>query len=133
MTQSLQRRAQAVCPGRRSRLNSRRSNVVAAAEISIAELVPSTAGVAPGLFLMTNTLETGGTERQFALLSNALRSSPFRVELGCLGKRGSFLEQVQSIREFPTGGSFFSLQAQRQRLALARYLHKTKIQVAHSF
>ena len=82
---------------------------------------------------MTDTLETGGSEWQFALLSNALQGRRFRVELGCLGKRGAFLDRVQPIREFPTGGSFLSLQSLRQRLFLARYLRKNRMQVAHSF
>src|SRR5215470_15324 len=109
-------------------------NHVAAVEVGdIAGSIPATGNIAPGLFLMTDTLETGGSERQFALLVNALHGRSFRVELGCLGRHGPFLDQVQSIREFPTGGSFLSFQSQRQRLALARKLRKDKIQIAHSF
>jgi L-malate glycosyltransferase len=101
--------------------------------LGIVQPLSSLGGVAPGVFLMTDTLETGGSERQFALLSNALQGRAFRVVLGCLGKRGPFLDRVQPIREFPTGGSFLSLEAQLQRVRLARYLRKNKIQVAHSF
>jgi L-malate glycosyltransferase len=99
----------------------------------IAEPQASERAIAPGLFLMTDTLERGGSERQFVLLSNALKGRTFQVELGCLGKRGPFLDQVQTIREFPTGGSFLSLQSQKQRFALAQHLQRNKIEVAQSF
>lgn len=82
---------------------------------------------------MTNNLQTGGTERQFAALARALPPDSFRLELGCLRRTGAFLREVGDISEFDVGGSFFSFQAQRARLALARHLRAKQIAIAHSF
>jgi hypothetical protein len=85
------------------------------------------------VFLMANSLETDGTERQFAALAHVLRSGPFAIELGCLERTGSFLHGLGEVAEFPLGGSFFSWQAQRARLALARHLRAKRMAIAHSF
>jgi glycosyltransferase involved in cell wall biosynthesis len=90
-------------------------------------------GAGPGLFLMANTGDAGGTERQFAVMAEALGHGSFRLETGCLRRRGSFFDNLPEIQEFPLGGSFASWQAQRSRLALARHLRRKKIAVAHSF
>ena len=82
---------------------------------------------------MTNTLETGGSERQFTALAGALRPQSFRVRLGCLGRKGAFLKGIEDIAEFDLGGSFFNFQAQRARIALARHLRAHGAAVAHSF
>ena len=87
----------------------------------------------PGLFLMANSGDAGGTERQFAVMAEALSRGAFRVETGCLRHRGIFFDNLPEIQEFPLGGSFASWQAQRSRLALARHLRRKKIAVAHSF
>ncbi len=42
----------------------------------------------PRLFLMTNSFETGGSERQFAALANSFRASSFHPHFGCIAKRG---------------------------------------------
>jgi glycosyltransferase involved in cell wall biosynthesis len=85
------------------------------------------------VFLMTNTLETGGSERQFATLSNAIRRENFEVKLGCLGRRGLFLDQIGEIAEFPPGGSLFGWHSLQARAALARYLKTQRVTLAHSF
>jgi L-malate glycosyltransferase len=90
-------------------------------------------GVLPRIFMLTDTLETGGSERQFSLMVQALKLRRFELGLGCLRRKGSFLEGICDIREFALGGSFFTLQAQRARLALARHLRVQRIAVAHSF
>jgi len=82
---------------------------------------------------MTNTGDTGGTERQFAVMAEALSQGPFRLETGCLQRRGSFFDNLPEIQEFPLAGSFASWRAQRSRLALARHLRRKKIAIAHSF
>jgi glycosyltransferase involved in cell wall biosynthesis len=82
---------------------------------------------------MTNTGDTGGTERQFAVMAAALSHGSFRVETGCLQRRGSFFDNLPEIQEFPLGGSFASWRAQRSRLALALHLRRRKIAIAHSF
>ncbi len=85
------------------------------------------------VFLMSNNLETGGSERQFAMMAQALRGGIFEVELGCLGRSGAFLEGLGPISEFRVGGSFLSVQAWKSRFALRRHLRQQEISVAHSF
>ena len=87
----------------------------------------------PLVFLMTNTLETGGSERQFTALARALRPQSFRVRLGCLGRKGAFLKGIEDIAEFDLGGSFFNFRAQRARIALDRHLRAHGAAIAHSF
>src|SRR5713101_4282105 len=86
----------------------------------------------PSVFLMIDKLQTGGTERQFAALARALRSELFQVRLGCMHRKGAFLEGLGEIAEFDVGGSFFTLQAQRAFTALVRYLRRQSIAIAHS-
>ena len=104
--------------------------------IASAELATSPATVSPqraAVFLMVNSLETGGTEKQFVLISDAIDPAEFSVERGCLKRTGAFLDQVNGIAEFSPGGSMFRLQSQRARVKLARYLRRKQIAVAHSF
>src|SRR5450631_392484 len=76
----------------------------------------------PAVFLMTNTLETGGSERQFVTMANALDRDRFSVSLGCLKPIGPFLSEIEGIVPFPVGGSLYGFQSWRSRLALARFL-----------
>jgi L-malate glycosyltransferase len=85
------------------------------------------------LFMMLNTFETGGSERQFVAVTNALSRDKLELRLGCVARFGPLLEGVGNVAEFPLGGSFLSLRAQRSRVALGRYLRSEKIQIAHSF
>lgn len=85
------------------------------------------------LFLMLNTFETGGSERQFVAVTGALDRHQFNVRLGCVVRLGPLLEKVAAVEEFPLGGSFLSLRAQLSRAALGRYLWRERIRVAHSF
>lgn len=87
----------------------------------------------PDLFLMTNTLEIGGSERQFVALARAIHPERFQLHLGCLGRYGPLLEGLGNITEFPLGGSFFTRQAWLSRLALRRLLRAKRIAVAHAF
>jgi glycosyltransferase involved in cell wall biosynthesis len=87
----------------------------------------------PGLFLMTNSFETGGSERQFALLAGSLNSTAFRVHLGCIQRRGAFLNDLDHAPEFPLGGSLYGAKSFWTRLRLAHYLHRNNIAVAHAF
>ena len=87
----------------------------------------------PGLFLMVNTLERGGTERQFVTLATALAPGAFDVGLGCLERRGEFLNKVPEILEFSPGGSLYLGRSFLSRLALARHLRQRRVAVAHSF
>jgi L-malate glycosyltransferase len=87
----------------------------------------------PGVFLMVNSLETGGTERQFVELAQALDRQSFRVELGCLQPKGGFLGRVENIRHFGLGGSLYRLKSVRTRLRLARHLRQTGTAVVQAF
>jgi len=82
---------------------------------------------------MTNTLETGGSERQFVTMARALDADKFSVSLGCLNPIGPFLSEVNGIVPFPVGGSLFGFRSWRSRLALARFLRRKRAAVAQSF
>jgi glycosyltransferase involved in cell wall biosynthesis len=87
----------------------------------------------PAVFLMTNTLETGGSERQFVTMAKALDRRKFSVSTGCLKPVGPLLAEVEGLNKFPAGGSLFGLQSWRSRLALARFLWQQDVAVAQSF
>lgn len=87
----------------------------------------------PGVFLMIQTLETGGSERQFAALANSLDRQMFRVELACIRRRGDFLDDLRGIPDFPLGGSLYGLQSLRSRIRLARHLRNLEVAIAHTF
>ena len=85
------------------------------------------------LFMMMDSLRTGGSERQFSLMAGAFRRVPFDLYLGCLQRCGKFLEDLGEIGEYPTGGSFLTLRALRSLARLTGLLRRTRIEVAHSF
>jgi L-malate glycosyltransferase len=87
----------------------------------------------PRIFLLINTLERGGSERQFVTLANSLDRERFQVSLGCLKLFGQFSSDVCGLIEFSPGGHLFGVQAWRSRLALARLLRKEQVSVAHAF
>ena len=87
----------------------------------------------PSLFLMANTFETGGGERQFATIAGNLNPQHLQVRLGCLRKRGPFAEGLHGVVEFPPEGSLFKLRSQRARWQLGRYLRANRVLIAHSF
>jgi glycosyltransferase involved in cell wall biosynthesis len=87
----------------------------------------------PHIHLMTNTLETGGSERQFLALAGCLQQDHFRVSMSCLKRKGSLMRGIQGIAEFDLGGSFLSLRAQHARVELGRALRSQHVDIAHSF
>jgi glycosyltransferase involved in cell wall biosynthesis len=87
----------------------------------------------PGLCLMTNTLEVGGSERQFVALVEGLSRGLFDVKPACLRRIGGLVPRVGEIAEFPPGGSLFRLQSHRARLAIARFMRQNRSVVAHAF
>ncbi len=87
----------------------------------------------PGLFLMTNSFETGGSERQFAALAQSFLESSFHPRIGCIAKRGDFLEGFGDVLEFPLGGNLYGFRSLRTRLRLARYLRGSRTAVAQAF
>ena len=88
---------------------------------------------APAVFLMTNSFETGGSERQFAALAQSLDPLSFRVDLGCIQAKGNFLEGLGEVAQFPLGGSFYGVQSIRARFRLGRHLRSSNIAIAHAF
>jgi L-malate glycosyltransferase len=85
------------------------------------------------LFLMINTFETGGSERQFTVLARNLTSPQFQTNLGCVNRRGPLAHNFPDAAQFPLGGSLFGWQSLRTRLKLSRHLRRHQVQVAHAF
>ncbi len=85
------------------------------------------------LFLMTNTFETGGSERQFAILAKNLSADRFRLHLGCVNRRGPFAADFPDVPEFRLGGSLYGWKSVRTRLDLSRLLRRNRVQIAHAF
>ena len=85
------------------------------------------------VFLMVNSLEAGGTERQFVETTRALRAQRIPIHVGCLIKNGLFADALGDLAEFPLGGSLYGVQALRSRWRLARHLRKSGVSIAHAF
>lgn len=92
----------------------------------------SVASPPSGLFLMIDSLQTGGSERQFVALKRSIDQNRFRVSLGCIQARGAFLEDL-NVTPFPLGGSLYGLRSWKTRLNLGRHLRQNKIAIAHAF
>ena len=95
-------------------------------------------GFPRAIFLMINSLETGGTERQFVELARSLKSGGCSVDLGCIQKKGPFLDGpglagLGELHQFGLGGSLYGLQSIRSRWRLMRHLRKSEIAAAHAF
>ena len=90
-------------------------------------------GQRPGLFLMVNSLERGGTERQFVTLAQGLSGGSFEVSLGCLARRGEFVNNLPQVVEFSPGRSLFKTRSLLTRISLARHLRHQQVAVAHAF
>lgn len=89
------------------------------------------------VFLMINSLETGGTERQFVEIARSLKSE-HSIHLGCIQRKGAFLDGAVldgfgEVPRFGLGGSLYGWQSMRSRWRLMRHLRKSGITVAHSF
>jgi len=85
------------------------------------------------ILLMADSLHTGGTERQFVTMANALSHGAFQVHTACLSRAGAFLESLPGVEEFSPGKNLFGIQSQRTRLALARRMRELEVRVAHAF
>jgi glycosyltransferase involved in cell wall biosynthesis len=104
-----------------------------ASQSQLNRAVEAEANHRPGLFLMTNTLEVGGSERQFAALVESINRDRFSVDPACLRRVGGLADRLGKIPEFPPGGKLFGIQAQRARFAMARSMRRNRIAVAHAF
>jgi glycosyltransferase involved in cell wall biosynthesis len=87
----------------------------------------------PGVFLMINSFETGGSERQFIELARALHPTVYRVNLGCLQPKGALQKGLGPVQHFGLGGSLYRLQSMRTRYRLAAYLRRSQLAIAHAF
>ncbi len=85
------------------------------------------------LFLMINNFETGGSERQFAVLAQNLSRARFQVHAGCVARRGPLAADFDDAAPFPLGRSLFGWQSLRTRLKLNYHLRQNKIEVAQAF
>ncbi len=85
------------------------------------------------VFLMVNTFETGGSERQFTLLAQNFKAPQFQVNVGCINPRGPLAHHFPGVPRFPLGRSLFGLQSLRSRLKLSRHLREHRVEVAHAF
>ncbi|HUO14443.1 MAG TPA: glycosyltransferase [Verrucomicrobiae bacterium] len=87
---------------------------------------------------MVNSLERGGSERQFVELAGSLKRAGTPVQLGCIQRIGPFIDELarsgfEDLREFGLGNSLYGLESLRCRWRLMRHLLKSEIAVAHSF
>lgn len=82
---------------------------------------------------MTNSFETGGSERQFAVMAQNLAPERFQVFLGCIRRLGPFASAFGDVPEFWLGGSLYGWTSIRTRLRLAALLQARQIQIAHAF
>lgn len=88
---------------------------------------------APAVFLMNDSFQTGGSERQFAALARGLDRDAFHVSIGCIQNRGTFLEGMGEVATFPLNGSLYKPASWKTRARLARHLRDTNIEIAHAF
>ncbi len=86
-----------------------------------------------GVFVLSNTLEIGGSERQFAALVEALDRVRFSLFPACIQRKGPLAQRLGEIPEFPVGGSLFKVQSLRARRSMARFMRERQVQVAHAF
>jgi glycosyltransferase involved in cell wall biosynthesis len=113
-------------------------NQSAAEVVSCAHPNNQRPGFSKPIFLMVNSLERGGSERQFVELAASLKSAGCSVHLACLQKIGPFLDDLErsgfsEMAPFDLGGSLCGFQSWKARWQLMRHLRKHQIAVAHSF
>ncbi len=120
--------ASQICGSKSDRLNSEPQS-----ESGFGQAVTASAGRAPGVFLMTNSFQTGGSERQFVELARALHPGMYRIQLGCLQTTGPLQKDIGPVEHFDLGGSLYRLQSMRMRYRLANYLRGSDIDIAHAF
>ena len=82
---------------------------------------------------MVNSLERGGTERQFVTLAQGSKFENFHLSTGCLARRGEFVETLPEVKEFSPGNSLFKTKSVAARVSLARHMRREHVAVAHAF
>jgi len=94
--------------------------------------VPATTGQAR-VFLMINSFETGGSERQFVSLTKSLDDQQFVLKLGCIQTKGPLRNCFGEMPRFRLGGSVYGWKSWHSRWQLSRHLRREQIQIAHAF
>src|SRR4051812_31571623 len=88
------------------------------------------------LLKVVPTLMCGGTENQFMALARAIDPARYAMEFACLRRWGGFVSEIDRrgipLREYSLS-SFFSVNGVMQQMKLARYIHRNKIQVVHTY
>jgi glycosyltransferase involved in cell wall biosynthesis len=88
------------------------------------------------LMLFTDSFIHGGTERQLVEVLRQIDRNRYDVMVGCLKKRGPFLDEVEAlgvpIIEFPIK-SLHGLTTLREFLKLVRFLIDEKVDLVHTF
>ncbi len=80
------------------------------------------------LFLMINTFETGGSERQFTVLAQSLNPFKFQLHLGCVSRRGPLADQLGNVAEYSDRAAVsYGWQSLRARLNLSRHLRHNHV------
>src|SRR5438309_10692317 len=87
----------------------------------------------PPVFMMIESLETCGSERQFAALARALNPRSFRLLLGCIRKGGSFFDGLPDVLQFSLVGSLYVLQSLNTRFHLLLHLLRNRLPIALMF
>ena len=87
----------------------------------------------PVISLMTNSLDVGGSEKQFVSLVEGLNREQFDVQPACLRRTGGLAARMGEIPEFAPGGSLFNMQSLRARLEMGRHLRRNRTAIAHAF
>lgn len=85
------------------------------------------------VFLMINSFETGGSERQFVSLSKSLDPEQFALSLGCIQTKGPLRDLFGDVPRFRLGGSVYGWKSWHSRWQLARHLRRNRIEIAHAF
>ncbi len=90
----------------------------------------------PRVMLFIDTFSRGGNERQFLHVLRQLDRGEYELVIGCLHKRGAFLDEVCSqgmpIVEFPIG-SLFGFHTARRFWQLVRFLRRNHFAILHAF
>lgn len=88
------------------------------------------------LLLFVDNFDRHGTQGQLVQLANALEADArFRVHVGCLKRRGGFLDELQipeeRVVEFPLS-RFYGPDGIRQMIRLWRFVRRHGIELVHS-
>jgi len=88
------------------------------------------------ILTFVSNFRIGGTERQFVLAAKHLDRRRFALHIGCFHRFGDFLDELAGsglpVSEY-TIHSLYGLESMRQRLRLARYIRRHRIEVVHTY